>query len=137
MELLLEADPSVKLVNSYLAEGRCYIAETEGKLVGVYVLLALSETAAEIKNIAVDRAERGKGYGKKIIAHALEQAEDAGFQHVEIGTGNSSFDQLALYQKCGFRMKSIEPDFFTHHYSEPIIENGLLCQDMVRLQYSF
>lgn len=41
--------------------------------------------------------------------------------------------QLYLYQKCGFRMTSIDRDFFVRHYAEPIIENGLVLKDMVRL----
>lgn len=137
MELLLEADPSETLVRSYLAEGQCYVAELDGRVIGVYVLLPLSESAAEIKNIAVAETQRGKGYGKRMIEHALDQARTAGFRHVEIGTGNSSFNQLALYQKYGFRMKSIDQGFFTRHYPEPIIENGLVCRDMVRLEFTF
>lgn len=50
-----------------------------------------------------------------------------------VGTGNSSFDQLALYQKCGFRMKGIIEDYFIEHYEEPIFENGIQCRDMIRL----
>ncbi|UJF27322.1 GNAT family N-acetyltransferase [Planococcus sp. 107-1] len=137
MELLLEADPSEKLIRLYLAEGHCYVAELDGRVIGVYVLLPLSESAAEIKNIAVAEMERGKGYGNRLIEHALDEARKAGFRHVEIGTGNSSFAQLALYHKCGFRMKSIDRDFFTRNYPEPIIENGLECRDMVRLEFTF
>ncbi len=52
---------------------------------------------------------------------------------MEIGTGNSSVNQLSLYQKCGFRITGIEHDYFTKHYEEEIVENGLLCRDMIRL----
>lgn len=58
-----------------------------------------------------------------------------GFETVEIGTGNSSIDQLAFYQKCGFRIAAIDPDFFIRHYPEPIFENGIQCRDMIRLEY--
>lgn len=53
-----------------------------------------------------------------------------------IGTGNSSLAQLRLYQRLGFRIVSIVPDFFAN-YPEPIYENGILCRDMVRLRYAF
>ncbi|WCN36270.1 hypothetical protein [Aneurinibacillus uraniidurans] len=36
---------------------------------------------------------------------------------VEIGTGNSSIGQLALYQKCGFRIIGVDRDFFIKHYN--------------------
>jgi hypothetical protein len=50
-----------------------------------------------------------------------------------VGTGNSSLSQLALYQKCGFRIREIESGFF-ESYPEPIVENGIRCIDMVRLR---
>jgi hypothetical protein len=52
---------------------------------------------------------------------------------VEVGTGSTGVEQLYLYQKCGFRMTHIDRDFFVRHYSEPIVENGLVLRDMVRL----
>ena len=56
-----------------------------------------------------------------------------GGSYIEIGTGNSSLNQLMFYQKSGFRMKEIWVDFFTKNYEEPIEENGIPCLDMVRL----
>ncbi|MGX8177137.1 GNAT family N-acetyltransferase [Exiguobacterium artemiae] len=54
-------------------------------------------------------------------------------QTIEIGTGNSSIGQLALYQKCGFRIVGVDLNFFLRHYEEDIIENGIRCTDMIRL----
>ncbi len=59
-------------------------------------------------------------------------AKESGAKILELGTGNSSLSQLALYQKCGFGMHSIETGFF-NSYPEPIFENGIRCIDMVRL----
>jgi ribosomal protein S18 acetylase RimI-like enzyme len=137
MDLLLEADPSEELVLEYSAIGYCYIAEQQGKRMGVYVLLPLDGDAIEIKNIAVAASERGKGYGKLLLKHALSEAGRLQYSQVEIGTGNSSFGQLALYQKCGFRIDSVDRDFFVRHYPEPIFENGIQCRDLLRLVYTF
>src|SRR5690606_11155526 len=57
-----------------------------------------------------------------------------GFQELLIGTANSSFGQLALYQKTGFRIFEIRKDYFTQYYREPIYENGLQATDMLMLQ---
>lgn len=135
MGLLLEADPSEKLVRAYCAPGRCYVAEEGQAVLGVYVLLPLSDTVVEIKNIAVEETRRGQGLGKQLVLHALTEAAGLGFRTVRIGTGNSSFGQLALYQKCGFRMASIDHDFFIRNYPEPIFENGIPCRDMIYLEY--
>ncbi|WP_282020470.1 GNAT family N-acetyltransferase [Planomicrobium okeanokoites] len=137
MNLLLEADPSEELVREYCSNGFVYEAAVDDELMGVYVLLPLTDGIVEIKNIAVAEDARGQGYGKRLIQHALSEAERLGFGHVEIGTGNSSVDQLMLYQKCGFRIDSIDRDFFLRNYPEPIFENGIQCRDMIRLVYTF
>ena len=133
MELLLLADPSEKLVKAYLQKGQCYIVEEDDQIIGVYVLVPLNDQTVEIINIAVHEAHQGKGIGKAMLLDAIERAKKQGYQRVEIGTGNSSIGQLALYQKCGFRISGIQKDFFSLHYEEEIIENGIPCLDMIRL----
>lgn len=137
MELLLEADPSEQLVRSYCAKSRVYVAEIGEVAIGVLVLLPLDKIAVEIKNIAIAESSRGNGCGKALVSYALTEADRLGFHKVTIGTGNSSLEQLALYQKCGFHMVSIDRGFFLRNYTEPIVENGIRCEDMVRLEYEF
>lgn len=135
MDLLLEADPSEKLIQEYAATGFCYVAEHQGEKIGTYILLPLNKTTIEIKNVALAASQRGKGCGKQLIKHALSEAARMHYKTVEIGTGNSSLDQLALYQKCGFRMLSVDRDFFVRNYPQPIFENGIQCRDMIRLEF--
>ena len=47
-----------------------------------------------------------------------------------MGTGNSSIDQIAFYQK-GFRMIGVEIGFFERNYNDKIYENGILCRDKI------
>lgn len=133
MELLLLADPSEKLVGEYVSRGKCYIMSLDGLIVGTYVLIPTRPETVEIVNVAVNENYHGKGYGKQLVLHAIETAKREGYKTIEIGTGNSGVVQLALYQKCGFRMTSIDRDFFVRHYDEPIFENGIQVIDMVRL----
>ncbi|MFT0802686.1 GNAT family N-acetyltransferase [Bacillus swezeyi] len=133
MDLLLSADPSEKLVKDYAKRGQCFTAEINREIAGVYILLATRPETAELVNIAVKEEMQGKGIGKQLIMHALKTAKSEGFKTIEIGTGNSSIGQLALYQKCGFRITGVDRDFFIRHYSEPIYENGIQCIDMIRL----
>lgn len=133
IDLLLLADPSEKVIKSYIERGYCFVAEINEQIVGTYVLLDTRPQTIEIVNIAVLESEQGKGIGKKLVAHAIETARSRGYKTIEIGTGNSSIHQLALYQKCGFRITGVDRDFFLIHYHEPIIENGIQCRDMIRL----
>ncbi|WP_071460797.1 GNAT family N-acetyltransferase [Bacillus massilinigeriensis] len=132
-ELLLLADPSRKMVEGYLEEGECYIAESNLQVIGVYVLVPKEHETVELVNIAVAEKHHGKGIGKILVFHAIQTAKDRGYKRIEVGTGNSSIGQLALYQKCGFRITGIAKDFFVKNYQEEIFENGIKCRDMIRL----
>ncbi|WLR42063.1 GNAT family N-acetyltransferase [Bacillus carboniphilus] len=133
IDLLLLADPSHMIVERYIERGDCYIAEKEGEAIGVYVLLPTKPNTIELVNVAVKETYQKQGFGKQLVLDALKQAALCGFKTVEVGTGNSSIEQLALYQKCGFRIKSVDSDFFVKHYPQVIYENGIQCRDMVRL----
>ncbi|WP_339171431.1 GNAT family N-acetyltransferase [Solibacillus sp. FSL R5-0691] len=133
MELLLLADPSKSIVEDYLAKGECFVAESNEQIIGVYVLLPTRPKTVEIVNVAVAEEHQGKGIGKLLIGDAIRVARTKGYKTIEIGTGNSSIGQLALYQKCGFRIVSVDHNYFIKHYSEEIYENGIQCIDMIRL----
>jgi ribosomal protein S18 acetylase RimI-like enzyme len=133
LDLLLLADPSPEIVNSYIRRGRCFVAERDRQIIGVYVLIDTRPQTVELVNIAVSGHEQGKGIGKKLVLHAIETARSIGYKKIEIGTGNSSISQLALYQKCGFRITGIDRDYFIIHYQDAIYENGIQCRDMIRL----
>ncbi|TGL64218.1 GNAT family N-acetyltransferase [Leptospira sarikeiensis] len=134
MDLLLLADPNESIVRAYWDRAECYILESEkSEVLGVYVLLKTRPGTYEIINVAVKETEQGKGFGKKLVLHAISQAKENGIHSLEIGTGNAGIGQLSLYQKCGFRITGIDFDFFTKNYPEPIYENGILCRDMIRM----
>lgn len=132
-DLLLMADPSKKLVEEYLKDGQMYLAIINDKVVGDYVLLDRSNGSVEVMNIAVDEKFQGQGIGKQLLLHAVQTAKEDGFKTIEIGTSNASHSQLALYQKCGFKIDHIKENFFIDNYEEEIIENGIRCVDMVML----
>lgn len=46
-----------------------------------------------------------------MLSHAIQIAKEMNIKTVEIGTGNSSVSQLALYQKYGFRIVGVDRDF--------------------------
>lgn len=133
MELLLLADPSQDIVEEYVKRGECFVAESEMQIVGVYVLLPTRPETVELVNVAVTKEKNGRGIGKQLVLDAIQVSRAKGYKTIEIGTGNSGVGQLALYQKCGFRIIGVDLDFFIKHYPEPIFENGIQCRDMIRL----
>lgn len=132
-ELLYSADPSPEAVRDYLIRGFCYVAYAGDETVGEYVLLPTRPFTIELVNLAVAERYQNKGYGKLLIRHAIGIAKGKGYKVLEVGTGNAGIGQLALYQKCGFTITSVDFDFFRKHYPEPIFENGIECRHMIRM----
>lgn len=133
-ELLLLADPSREMVDSYLENGCCYVAKKNNHIVGVLVLIEITTHTLEIKNIAVGETEQGKGIGKLLLNHAEEVCSNKQYTKLKIATGNSSIAQLALYQKQGFEITGIDHNFFVRNYPESIFENNIQCKHLILLE---
>lgn len=136
MHLLLDADPSEEIVLSYISQSQTFIAESRQELVGVMVLKPEGDKA-EIMNVAVEEAWQNKGIGRQLVEHAKQMAQRQGAKQITVCTGNSTLPALALYQRCGFTVQSIEKDHFLRNYPEPIFENGMQCKDRVKLVLEF
>jgi len=131
MDLLLMADPDKEAIAAYLDGSVIFVAYDSNRLIGV-AAITFETDQAELKNLAVDESYQGRGIAKELIFKAQNYARISGSLSMKVGTGNSSLSQLALYQKCGFRMQYIKEDYFIG-YPEPIYENGIRCLDMVVL----
>lgn len=134
-DLLLLADPSREAITRYIHNSQVFGLYLSSDLAGVLVLTNLEDGVVEIKNLAVDPVFQGKGLGRRLLEEAIARCRIQGAREVVIGTGNSSVSQLALYQKVGFQIVGIDKDFFTRNYTETIVENGIVCRDMIRLSY--
>ena len=131
MGLLLLADPDEKVIEDYIGNSAIFVAKESNLIVGV-VVITLLDDQYELKNIAVLESHQRKGIAKKLIFKAKDYAKEKGASTIIVGTGNSSLSQLALYQKCDFRMQHIKSNYF-EKYSNEILENGIRCLDMVIL----
>ena len=134
MLLLLEADPSKKMVNSYLKRAYKFVVKLNKQIVGIICLIETRPETIEIIYIAISKEHRNQGIGGQLLEFTINWAKNKKYHVIEIGTGSTSFAQLYLYQKYGFRLTYIDHDFFVKNYSQKIIENKLVLKDMVRLQ---
>lgn len=133
-QLLLEADPARKMIEAYACRSVCIAVEREGLLAGLMLFLPTRPETVEIVNIVVVSQVRNQGIGQGLIQYARKWAKKQGYSVIEIGTGSTSFGQLYLYQKNGFRISGVDTDFFVKHYNQPIFENNLHLKDMIRLR---
>ncbi len=132
IELLLLADPSEDKVRSYLPGSKCFIASNKGVLVGACAVQDLGEGVHEIMCIAVPPAHQRSGYGTALLKGVIDFYRESGASQLKVGTGTFGY-QLAFYQKQGFRVSSIDHDFFVKNYPAPIFEDGIQLFDMLRL----
>lgn len=132
IDLLLIADPSKDKVLSYLSRSRCFVASSDGAIVGVCVVQPLGEGAYELMSIAVPPSHQKCGYGTALLKWVIDFFRKSGARQIEVGTGTFGY-QLAFYQRHGFRVTGIDRDFFIRNYPEPIFEDGIQLFDMLRL----
>jgi ribosomal protein S18 acetylase RimI-like enzyme len=108
------AEDSSSALDSYLESGRVLIVREGARVIGH---LQLTETGApgelEIKNMAVLASEQQRGVGRSLIDAALRLAREEGCRHVRVATAAADVGNLRFYQRCGFRLRSIERDAFT------------------------
>lgn len=129
--LLLLADEQEDMVDRYLEKGTMYVLE-DGGVKAECVVTDEGAGVLEIKNIAVDPNDQGKGYGKALIDFLVR--EYAGrYSILQVGTGDSPLT-IPFYEKCGFTRSHRIPGFFTDNYDHPIYEAGIQLVDMVYLQ---
>lgn len=136
IELLLLADPSEDKIRSYLSGSKCFVASVGAGVVGACVVQPLSQDTYELMSIAVDPACQNCGYGTALLKWVIDFYRNTGARQLEVGTGTFGY-QLAFYQRQGFRVTSIDQNFFVNNYPEPIFEDGIQLFDMLRLTLEY
>jgi ribosomal protein S18 acetylase RimI-like enzyme len=131
--LLELADEPVPLAR-YLHDGDLYgMVDDAGEPLAAVLVIATGAEEAELRAVAVAESEQGKGLGTRVVDAVFERLRANGVHRVIVGTASSGVRQLAFYQRLGFRLTHIEPDFFTtaKGYPPGLEENGIATRDMV------
>lgn len=132
--LLHDAEEGDDRIVQAIDDASCtaYLARSGEQDVGA-VLIRWEQEDCEIVYIATVPALRGQGYGKAMISGVIEEVKARGMKAVHVGTANTSWENIAFYQKCGFRMDSVRKDYFDY-FPEPIFEDGIQMRDMLMLR---
>ena len=87
----------------------------------------------ELRYVAVAEAHQRKGIGKAMLAEVAEGERGRGTRRLLVGTTNADTGNLDFYQRCGYRLLSIERDYFipARGYPPHFVLNGLPALDMV------
>ncbi|WP_220751162.1 GNAT family N-acetyltransferase [Apilactobacillus xinyiensis] len=122
-------------MSTYLKNYDAYSLKINNQDIGIIVVMKTNPLTMEIMNLSIDEHFRNKHYGTKLLKFVIDEFQNK-CKFLEICTGSTSFEQLYLYQKMGFRCTTVERDFFNKKclYPNEILENGLILKDKIRLQ---
>lgn len=130
LQLLLLADPCEGMIDLYLDKGKMYVLEQDKKIICEAVVVKLSDTECELKNIATNEEYQGKGYGKKLVDY-LFNIYSKNYEVMFVGTTSST---APFYNKLGFEYSHTVSNFFVDNYPELIFEGHIQCIDMMYLK---
>jgi GNAT superfamily N-acetyltransferase len=96
-----------------LRGGACFVAESEGRLVGTVVVhrppagspcaYFTRDSVATLRQLGVDPLYHGKGIGGLLLASCEAWAREAGFSELALDTAEPARHLLETYERWGFR----------------------------------
>ena len=90
----------------YVAPGHYFVVvEQDGKLIGTGALVAEGadrQATGRIVRMSVAPEHRGRGLGRALVEHLLDEARRRGYRGMLVETTKEWHDAIRLYQRCGF-----------------------------------
>jgi putative acetyltransferase len=84
--------------------GRLLLAGRDADAFACIALRPLAQpAAAEVKRLYVQPANRGEGWGKRLVVRVLADARAIGYEELKLDTLDSMGAARALYEEIGFR----------------------------------
>jgi L-amino acid N-acyltransferase YncA len=115
----LPSTPRDEAVAYFLGPGiRSWVLEDEGRVLGMYKLIpnhgGLGSHVANA-SFMVDPAAQGKGAGRMMGEHCLDEARRAGYQAMQFNfVVSSNSAAVELWKKLGFQIVGTLPKAFRH-----------------------
>jgi putative acetyltransferase len=85
------------------AGGYIFMAFLDGVAVGCCALLLEHDGVYEVAKMAVTEEIRGRGIGRKVLAHTIDQARAMGATMLTLVTNSNLANAIHLYEALGFR----------------------------------
>ncbi|MEW6196667.1 MAG: GNAT family N-acetyltransferase [Bacteroidota bacterium] len=90
--------------NYFARNGIFDLLENEnGKVIATVGIYKIDNETCELRKMYLLKEERGKGYGKLLLNHALQKAEELGYKKIILETASALKEAIALYEKHGFK----------------------------------
>ena len=104
-----------------IENGRIFVAEDEGNVVGILQILIRHVRAPHqvkrdvlfVETMAVDEARRGRGVGHAFFDFLKVYRDKNGLDGIELQVNARNERAIEMYEKCGFTAKSINMELLT------------------------
>lgn len=93
--------PMLDDYSALIGDGRVYVAERDGSVQGVLVLIPQTD-AMLLDNVAVAPEAQGCGAGRRMLEFAEQIAIEAGYGFIKLYTNEAMTENIALYTRIGY-----------------------------------
>ena len=134
--LFEEAEDSAQQLDAYIGAGEVLVAVVTDRVIGHLQLIDVAGAdVSEIRNMAVEPGQRGRGIGRRLIEAAIDRVRERSGSGLVVATAAADVGNLRFYQRLGFRLRSVERDAFSPAtgYPDAAAIDGIRLRDRVWL----
>ena len=84
-----------------VAKAEAFVLCDAGKLVGALVLIDQPDHLL-LDNVAVDPAQQGRGFGRRLVDFAEAEARRRGYAEIRLYTNEVMHENVGLYERLGY-----------------------------------
>jgi ribosomal-protein-alanine N-acetyltransferase len=99
----------------------CYVAKDDANHVVGFCAFWRVLDELHINNLAVMPARRREGVASELLAHVLREGRLLGARRATLEVRRSNQAALRLYDRCGFSVAAVRPDYYTHPTEDALI----------------
>lgn len=112
---------------------RYFVAEKEGRVIGFCGSWIIIDES-EITNIAIIEEERGHGYGRQLLTHAMQYVANLGACCMTLEVRVSNERAQNLYRSLGFLKVGVRKKYYEDNREDALL---MLCADMPKADPDF
>ena len=113
---------------------RYLVAVDEGGAVAAYAGAWIIFDEAHITNVAVEKAQRGKGVGRAIMAALVQYAANLGAQYMTLEVRRGNAVAQTLYKSMGFQELGVRKRYYEDNGEDALL---LVCDHMPPVEADF
>ena len=97
-----------------------YVLENDGVIIGGAGIREIVGDG-EITNVAITKAERGKGYSYLLLDELLNKGRELGCNNFTLEVRVSNEPAIKCYKRLGFISEGVRPNFYSHPTEDALI----------------